>query len=321
MQSNMNEKILKLVDPEILEGMKQLPPELAEGGPIEQSYPSIRELLKKMELAPFESATMTMEERSVNSEGRDVRVIIYKPKDMNQHSGVCIYWIHGGGNVLGTPREDDIAALFVDSLKCTMVSADYKVAPEHQHPEGMEDCYAGLVWTAQHAEELGFDKNKIAVCGESAGGGMAARTVLLNRERKSLAIAFQLLKCPMLDNTHDTPSGRLSGYLGWDRDSSLWAWNAYLGGDLGKNATPLQSPSRATDLSGLPPTFLYVGAVELFRDEVIAYAQQLMKDDVPTELYVAPGVLHGGERMAPNAKIAQTAHHLMVDAVRRAFKL
>ncbi|HMP26230.1 MAG TPA: alpha/beta hydrolase [Saprospiraceae bacterium] len=317
----MNEKILKLIDPEILEGMKQLPAELAQGGPIEQSYPSIRELLKRMESAPFESTTMTMEERQVNSQGRDIRVLIYKPKDMNQHSGICVYWIHGGGNVLGTPREDDIAAIFVDNLKCTMVSADYKVAPEHQHPEGMEDCYAGLVWTAQHAEELGFDKNKIAVCGESAGGGMAARTVLLNRERKEVDIAFQLLKCPMLDNTHDTPSGRLSGYLGWDRDSSLWAWNAYLGGDLGKEATPLQSPSRATDLSGLPPTFLYVGAVELFRDEVIAYAQQLMKDGVPTELYVAPGVLHGGERMAPNAKIAQTAHHLMVDAVKRAFKL
>jgi len=202
-----------------------------------------------------------------------------------------------------------------------MVSVDYKVAPEHQHPEGMEDCYAGLVWTAQHAQELNIDKNKIVVAGESAGGGMAARTVLLNRERKGGNIAFQLLKCPMLDNTHDTPSGRLSGYLGWDRDSSLWAWNAYLGGDLGKDATQFQSPSRATDLSGLPPTFLYVGAVELFRDEVIAYAQQLMKDDVPTELYVAPGVLHGGERMAPNAKISQTAHHLMVDAVKRIFKL
>lgn len=315
----MSEQILKLIDPEILEGMNQLPSELSQGGPIEQSYPSIRALLKRMESAPFESATMTMEERSANSEGRDVRFIIYKPKDVSQHSGICVYWIHGGGNVVGTPREDDIAALFVDTLKCTMVSVDYKLAPEHTHPEAMEDCYAGLVWTAQHAEELGFDKNKIAVCGESAGGGMAARTVLLNHERKGVNIAFQLLKCPMLDNTHDTPSGRLSGYLGWDRDSSLWAWNAYLGGDLGKNATPLQSPSRAADLTGLPPTFLYVGAVELFRDEVIAYAQQLMKDGVPTELYVAPGVLHGGERMAPNAKISQTAHYLMVDAVKRAF--
>ncbi len=315
----MNEKILKLIDPEILEGMNQLPPELAQGGPVEQSYPSIRELLKRMEMAPLASTTMTMEEKHVNAEGREVRLIIYQPKE--KHSDICIFWIHGGGYVLGTPREDDIAALFVDNLKCTMVSVDYKVAPEHQHPEGMEDCYAGLVWTAQHAEELGFDKNKIAVCGESAGGGMAARTVLLNRERKGVEIAFQLLKCPMLDNTHDTPSGRLSGYLGWDRGSSLWAWNAYLGGDLGKEATPLQSPSRATDLSGLPPAFLYVGAVELFRDEVIAYAQQLMIDGVPTELYVAPGVLHGGERMAPNSKIAQTAHHVMVDAVKRAFKL
>ncbi len=317
----MDNNILKLIDPEILEGMQALPAELTQGGPIEQSYQSIRELLKKMEALPFVSTTMTMEERHVNAEGREIRLMIYQPKDMKQHSGICVYWIHGGGNVLGTPREDDIAAIFVDSLKCTMVSADYKVAPEYQHPEGMEDCYAGLVWTAQHAEELGFDKNKIAVCGESAGGGMAARTVLLNRERKGVHIAFQLLKCPMLDNTHDTPSGRLSGYLGWDRGSSLWAWNAYLGGDLGKNATPLQSPSRATDLSGLPPTFLYVGAVELFRDEVIVYAQQLMIDGVPTELYVAPGILHGGERMAPNSKISKTAHFLMADAVKRAFKL
>ena len=317
----MSEKILQLMDPEILEGMEQLPKELTEGGPIDQSYLAMREMIKGMELAPFDSAFMTMEEKSVNSEGRDIRFFIYKPIDMDQHSGVCIYWIHGGGNVVGTPREDDIAALFVNTLKCTMVSVDYQLAPEHQHPEGMEDCYAGLVWTAQHANELNIDKNKIAVCGESAGGGMAARTVLLNRERKGVNIAFQLLKCPMLDNTHNTPSGRLSGYLGWDRDSSLWAWNAYLGGDLGTDATALQSPSRVTDLSGLPPTFLYVGANELFRDEVIAYAQQLMKDFVPTELYVAPGMSHGGERMAPNARISQTAHHLMTDAVKRAFKI
>lgn len=317
----MSDKILKLMDPEILEGMQQLPPVLTEGGPIDQSYLGMRELIKGMEMAPFESATMTMAEKSAISEGRNVRFFIYKPIDMDQHSGICIYWIHGGGNVVGTPREDDIAALFVDALKCTMVSVDYQLAPEHQHPEGMEDCYAGLVWTAQHAEELNIDKDKIAVCGESAGGGMAARTVLLNRERNGVAVAFQLLKCPMLDNTHDTPSGSLSGYLGWDRDSSFWAWNAYLGGDLGKAATPLQSPSRATDLSGLPPTFLYVGANELFRDEVIAYAQQLMKDGVPTELYVAPGVSHGGERMAPNARVSQTAHYVMTDAVKRAFKL
>ena len=317
----MHQTIFQLMDPEILEGMKLLPPELTQGGPIDQSYLALRELIKGMELAIFKSDTLTMEERSVTAEGRDIRFFIYKPKAMKQHSGLCIYWIHGGGNVVGTPREDDIAALFVDQLKCTMISVDYKLAPEYQHPEGMEDCYAGLTWTAQHAEELGIDKNKIAVGGESAGGGMAARTVLLNRERKRVSIAFQLLKCPMLDNTHDTPSGRISGYLGWDRDASLWAWNAYLGGDFGNAATPLQSPSRASDLSGLPPTFLYVGANELFRDEGIAYAQQLMKDHVPTELYIAPGVSHGGERMAPNAKISQTAHYLMADALRRAFKL
>lgn len=317
----MEERILRLMDSEILEGMKQLPHELTEGGPIDQLYLKMREIIKGIENAPFVSETMTMEVKEVTVEARDIRLFIYKPKDLAQHSGICVYWIHGGGNVVGTPREDDIAALLVDNLKCTMVSVDYKLAPEHQHPEGMEDCYAGLVWTAQHLDELNIDKNKIVVAGESAGGGMAARTVLLNRERKGANIAFQLLKCPMLDNTHDTPSGRLSGYLGWDRDSSLWAWNAYLGGNLGKDATPLQSPSRATDLSGLPPTFLYVGAVELFRDEVIAYAQQLMKDEVPTELYVAPGVSHGGERMAPNAKISQTAHNLMIETIKRIFNI
>jgi acetyl esterase/lipase len=316
----MSENILKLMDPEILEGMKQLPAELTQGGPIDQSYLLMREMIKGMEVAPFESDTMTLEEKSGKFEGKDVRFFIYKPKDIDQHSGICVYWIHGGGNVVGTPREDDIAALFVENLKCTMVSVDYKLAPEHKHPEGMEDCYVGLLWTAEHANELNIDKNKIVVAGESAGGGMAARTLLLNKERKGVEVAFQLLKCPMLDNTHDTTSGKLSGYLGWDRDSSLWAWNAYLGDDLGKNATALQSPARATDLSELPPTFLYVGANELFRDEVIAYAQQLMKDQVPTELYVAPGVSHGGERMAPNAKISKTAHHLMVDAIERIIK-
>ncbi len=314
----MNEQILSLMDPEILEGMKQLPAELTQGGPIDQSYPMLRELIKGIENAPFVLPDITLEERVVQADGRDLRLFLYQPKDMDQHSGICVYWIHGGGYVVGTAREDDFAALFVDRLKCTMVSVDYRLAPEHPHPAGMEDCYAGLVWTAQHAEELGIDSNKIVVAGESAGGGMAARTVLLNHERKGVKVAFQLLKCPMLDNTHDTPSGSMSGYLGWDRDASLWAWGAYLGGNPGKEASPLQSPSRATNLRGLPPTFLYVGANELFRDEVIAYARQLMQDFVPAELYVAPGVSHGGERMAPSSKIAQTAHHLMIDAIKRA---
>lgn len=316
----MNESILKLMDPEILEGMKQLPKELTQGGPIDQSYLAMRDLIKGIEIAPFDSTNMTLEVTQGQTNGRNLRFFIYKPKDMDNHSGIGVYWIHGGGNVVGTPREDDIAALFVDQLKCTLVSVEYQLAPEHKHPEGMEDCYAGLVWTAQHAEKLNIQKNKIVVAGESAGGGMAARVVLLNRERKGVEIALQLLKCPMLDNTHDTESGRQTGYLGWDRDSSLWAWYAYLGEELGKNATPLQSPSRATDLTDLPPTFLYVGANELFRDEVIAYAQQLMKDQVSTELYVAPGVSHGGERMAPNAKISKTAHQLMVDAIKRGIK-
>jgi acetyl esterase/lipase len=101
----MSERILKLMDPEILEGMNQLPPELTQGGPIDQSYLAMREMIKGMESAPFESTSMTMEEKSVNAEGRDIRFFIYRPTDIDQHSGICIYWIHGGGYVVGTPRE------------------------------------------------------------------------------------------------------------------------------------------------------------------------------------------------------------------------
>ena len=313
----MNEKILKLIDPEMTEGMKLLPPQMLKTA--EQNYRSIRELVKQMEALPFESETISMEEKKVNAEGRDLRLYIYQPKDKSQHSGICLYWIHGGGNITGTAREDLVAMHFINHLQCTVVSVEYKLAPEHQHPEGMEDCYAGLVWTAQHAEKLGIDKTKIVIGGGSAGGGMTARTVLLNRERKGVDIAYQILQCPMLDNTHDTPSGNESGYLVWDREDSFFGWRAYLGKDYGKEATPLQSPSRASDLSGLPPTFVYVSAVELFRDEAIAYAQQLMRDGVPTELYVAPGVPHGGEGFVPTARISQTINNLFVDALKRRF--
>ncbi len=316
----MKEKILKLIDPEMTEGMKLLPPQML-NEPAKQNYLSLREMVKQIEAIPFESDTIAMEEKVVHSEGRDLRLFIYRPKDRSQHSGIGIYWIHGGGNITGTAREDLVATHFINHLQCTLVSVEYKLAPEHQHPEGMEDCYAGLVWTAQHAEELGIDKSKIAIGGGSAGGGMTARTVLLNRERKGVDIAYQILQCPMLDNTHDTPSGHMSGYLGWDREDSFFGWKAYLGKDYGKEATPLQSPARATDLSGLPPTFVYVSAVELFRDEAIAYAQKLMQDGVPTELYVAPGVPHGGESFVPTAKISQTINNLMVDALKRKFHL
>jgi acetyl esterase/lipase len=321
---DMNEKIVALIDPEMKEGIKLLPPQLIPqliNETAEQNYLSVRELVKQMEALPFESPTISMEEKVVQAEGREIRLYLYRPKDMSQHSGICLYWIHGGGNITGSAREDGVAMLFVESLKCTMVSVDYKLAPEHQHPEGMEDCYAGLVWTAQHAEELGIDANKIAIGGGSAGGGMTARTVLLNRERQGVNIAYQLLQAPMIDNTHDTPSGRESGYLVWDRVDSFFGWRAYLGENPGKEATPLQSPSRATDLSGLPPTLVYASAVELFRDEAIAYAQQLMRDGVPTELYVAPGVPHGGEGFVPTARVSQTINHLFVDALKRAFSI
>ena len=248
-------------------------------------------------------------------ERRDVKVDGNPPVPVRIHREVgadelrpCVYSIHGGGYVLGSYDQDDARFdAWCPELKIVGASVEYRLAPETPYPGPLEDCYRGLKWVYDHAEEIGVDKNRIGITGVSAGGGLAASLGLLARDRGEVPIMFQLLDCPMLDDRQITPSSQLEGLAIWYKESNTFGWRSYLGDLYGRDDVPYTAaPARCTDLSGLPPTFVNVGTVDGFRDEDIDYAVRLNQTGIPTELHVYPGACHGYQ-FAANSRISRQA--------------
>ncbi len=220
----------------------------------------------------------------------------------------AIYHIHGGGMIVGDNRTGLPPVLeWAQDLRAAVVSVEYRLAPETPHPGPVEDCYAGLAWTAAHADEFGIDPDRIVVAGASAGGGLAAAVALLARDRGGPALAAQMLMCPMLDDRNDTPSAwQMAGLGVWDRASNEVGWTALLGAARGgPDVSPYAAPARATDLSGLPPAFIDVGSAETFRDEAVTYASRIWQAGGVAELHVWPGGFHGFGMMVPQAAISR----------------
>jgi acetyl esterase/lipase len=249
------------------------------------------------------STTSSLCLRKIPTQDEDLALYIFQPENVPTDNPALI-WIHGGGYIMNDAN-DLLAPLIAEQVGCTVISVNYRIAPEHPFPAGPEDCYATLLWVHENAAELGIDPDHIAIGGQSAGAGMAAGVTLMNRDRKGPKLAFQYLLYPMLDNLHDTPSGHFDNHVVWNRQISLNAWEMYLNGTPRLKASPYASASRATDLSNLPPTFLTVGAQDLFRDECIDYARRMMLANVPTQLEVFPGMTHAGEIMIPHAAVSQ----------------
>ena len=240
-------------------------------------------------------------------DGHEVLVRTYVP-DAKADASAALYWIHGGGMVLGEVAMDDAkCAGIAQELNIVVASVDYRLAPEHPYPAPMEDCYSGLTWFFSQAEAMGLDSARIAIGGGSAGGGLAAGLALLARDRGEVAPCFQLLTFPMLDDRNATPSSHaIDDFRVWNRPANLAGWNAYLSGNAGGDDVPVYAaPARATDLSGLPPAIVTVGDLDMFLDEDIAYAQALLQAGVPTELHVYPGAFHGSNVFIPDADLSQ----------------
>jgi acetyl esterase/lipase len=253
--------------------------------------------------------------------GPDVPVRLYRPNRAGSDVLPLLFFIHGGGMIMGSVEgEDARVADLVDTLGCVAVSVEYRLAPEHPYPAAVDDCYAALTWAAIQAPELRIDPARIVVQGESAGAGIAAGLVLLARDRGTPPIAHQVLVYPMLDDRNTTPSSREILDLGiWDRAANLEGWAAYLGDAAGGPDVPsYAAPARASDLRGLPPTYIDVGELDAFRDEDIEYATRLLQAGVPTELHVYPGALHGTQKFAPNAAVSIRTIPYRLDALRRA---
>ncbi|GEL22267.1 esterase [Pseudonocardia sulfidoxydans NBRC 16205] len=252
----------------------------------------------------------------------DLRLLVACPPDTRPGSP-ALYWIHGGGVVLGDFRFGiDLVLPWAVELGVPVVSVDYRLAPAHPDPAAVEDCYAGLVWVAGHAAELGVDPSRLVLAGHSAGAGLAAGTALLARDRSGPRAVGQLLLCPMLDDREQTPASRqLDGVGVWDRTANRTAWEARLGARRGGPAVePYSAPARATDLSGLPPTFVDVGSVDTFRDEAVGYATRIWEAGGVAELHVWPGAYHCFEILAPTAAVSVAAVERRTHWLRRVLR-
>jgi acetyl esterase/lipase len=306
------------VDPALAALFETLPT----GELTEAELPNMRAFLEAMALFQPEADAVSVQRLEVpGPEGApDVKVVITRPAGVAGALPLLV-WMHGGGYVAGSPDIDQgqMNAL-AEQVGCAVASVDYRLAPETPYPGPIEDCYAVLTHLQAHAEAFDVDATRIAVGGESAGGGLAAALALLARDRGEVPLLLQVLVYPMLDDrTCSRPPGDWVGEYLWRPGDNSFGWRCLLGDLFGTDdVPPYAAAGRATDLAGLPPTFIDVGTLDLFLYEDVAYARALLRAGVPTELQVYPGAPHGFLQIE-DAWMSRRHHDSLRAALRRAF--
>ena len=250
------------------------------------------------------------------------KVKLYVAGDSPGASKPAVLHIHGGGYVLMSGAITQTEIELVNKLDCVVVSVDYRLAPETRFPGSLEDNYVALRWMNENAKQLGIDTSRIAVKGESAGGGHAAMLTLAVRERKEFTFCQQVLIYPMLDDrtgsTRHVPP--CFGHYMWTPQSNRFGWTSLLGIPAGSGTVPINSvPARVENLAGLPPAFIGVGSIDLFAPEDVDYSRRLLEAGVPTELMVVPGGYHGFDIFCPNASLSAQFKGVWTEALRRSF--
>jgi acetyl esterase/lipase len=310
-----------LVDPELLPALDYFPP--FDFSP--EMLPGLRSTMAEMakqQRAAAPPSDVVVEERHVPGPAGapNVRVLIYSPPGATG-TKPGYFHIQGGGYIMGAPEMMDAQnKAAVKEIGCVVCSVDYRLAPETPHPGPVEDCYAALKWFHANAASLDVDPNRIAVGGESAGGGLSATTCLLARDRGEVPLAFQLLIYPMLDDrtvTRVEPHAHAGEFV-WNAKSNHFGWHSLLGQAPGSaGVSHYAAAARTESVAGLPPTFISVGALDIFLDEDIDYAKRLLAAGVPTELHVYPGAYHGFD-VAFDADVTKRFRRDAVEALKRA---
>lgn len=309
-----------LVDPELTALLEVMPDMDFAAQGIEAARAQMAERRALMPVPPDLPDNQTVHAIPGPAGGPELKVLVYQPTKATGARPAILH-VHGGGYVLGDAAMNETKhRQLAEDLGCVIASVDYRLAPETAHPGPVEDAYAGLQWLYAKADELGVDRKRIGVMGESAGGGLAAALALVARDRGEIPLAFQHLIFPMLDDrtgTEADPHPYVGEFI-WSPAHNRFGWASLLGQAPGAADVHYHAaPARAPDLSGLPPTFISVGALDLFLEEDLEYARRLSRVGVPIELHVYPGAYHGYQA-AVEARVTKQADRDSLEALRRA---
>jgi acetyl esterase len=305
-------------DADLVAAIPMLP--AADFGDVASARQGIIEMLGPIN-AEVDVGGLIIEDRVIPGpeDGIAVPVRVYTPQE---RAGLVpgVLHIHGGGFAVGNvDTEHGISAQVARGVDVVLVSVDYRLAPEHPFPAGVEDCYSALVWMHDHAGELGVDLGRLAVFGSSAGGGLAAALALLARDRHGPSLCFQYLGVPELDDRLETISMKtFTDTPLWNRPNAVLSWRYYLGGEPAE-VSPYAAPARASDLSGLPPAYISTMEFDPLRDEGIVYGLRLLQAGVPVELHQYPGTFHGSSLIA-DAEVSQRQAAETLDVLTRALR-
>ena len=295
------------IDPELLPALDQFPK-------LDITRDNIVQLRAAMASQPVPPSSVQVDEERAVVPAEEGGVDVYIYRKSNKPDQAAVLWIHGGGYILGS-ADDEMARIIADRFDCTVISVDYRLAPEHPFPAAPNDCHAALTWLFAESRSLNIDPARVVIGGASAGGGLTAGLALMNRDRANHPLKLQLLLYPMIDNLHATESGQYENHPVWKQSTSFNAWEMYLNGTPGPDASPYAAASRARDLSGLPPAYICVGSEDLFRDEDIEYARRLITAGIPAEIAVFPGVYHGGESFVAGATVSKRMRTSFLNAL------
>jgi acetyl esterase/lipase len=259
-------------------------------------------------LTPVPSDVATRDVLIRSYDGAEIRLRLFEKKD-TRRPGSAVLYLHGGGMVLGNVEVfDAILRRLASQSGVPIVGVDYRLPPEHPHPAPIEDCFAALRWLEGHVDELGVERSRIAVMGDSAGGALAASLAILTRDRQGPRLARQILIYPMLDNLNTKVDPELLPLTSVNWDDILTAWDMLLGeGAHRTDVSPYAAPSRVESMANLPPAYIQAFGLDAFCDEAMVYAQRLQRAHIDVELNVVPGVPHGVEVFVPEAAVSRRA--------------